>query len=55
MNRIILQLSEIGDAVAVVDIFSHCVLFESQDWLVALYTVGVHGGGRVVDVFRADP
>jgi alkyl sulfatase BDS1-like metallo-beta-lactamase superfamily hydrolase len=52
MNRINFELSTIKDKVAMVEAFSHCVLFETDDGLVAFDTSGVAGGARVVDAIR---
>lgn len=53
MNRINFQLSEIADKVAMVEAFSHCVLFDTDDGLVAFDTSSVQGAGRVVDAVRS--
>jgi alkyl sulfatase BDS1-like metallo-beta-lactamase superfamily hydrolase len=52
INRINHQLSEIGPGVAMVEAFSHCVLFETDDGLVAFDTSNPEGGRRVVDEVR---
>ncbi|MGH6957352.1 MAG: alkyl sulfatase dimerization domain-containing protein [Caulobacteraceae bacterium] len=52
INRINHQLSEIGPGVAMVEAFSHCVLFETDDGLLAFDTSGPAGGARVVDEVR---
>lgn len=52
VNRINFQLSEVADSVAVVEAFSHCVLFDTDDGLVAFDTSGPQGGTRVVDAIR---
>jgi len=52
MNRINFQLSEIGDDIAMVEAFSHCILFPTDDGLVAFDTSGVNGGDRVVQAIR---
>ncbi len=52
INRINHQLSEIADGVAMVEAFSHCVLFETDDGLVAFDTSNEHGGQRVVEQVR---
>ncbi|MGA2952837.1 MAG: alkyl sulfatase dimerization domain-containing protein [Caulobacteraceae bacterium] len=52
LNRINHQLSEIADGVAMVEAFSHCVLFETDDGLVAFDTSGPAGGGLVVEAVR---
>ena len=55
INRINHELSEIGDGVAMVEAFSHCVLFETGDGLVAFDTSGPQGGGRVVEAVVSEP
>ena len=52
MNRINFQLSEIADGVAMVEAFSHCVLFETDDGLVAFDTSSPQGGARVIEAIR---
>lgn len=52
LNRVNFQLSEIADGIAVVEAFSHCILFATNDGLVAFDTSGVQGGERVVDAIR---
>jgi alkyl sulfatase BDS1-like metallo-beta-lactamase superfamily hydrolase len=52
INRINHQLSEIGQGVAMVEAFSHCVLFETDDGLVAFDTSNHLGGSRVVAEVR---
>lgn len=52
LNRINHQLSEIGDGVAMVEAFSHCILFDTDDGLVAFDTSNEHGGARVVEAVR---
>ena len=52
MNRINFELSTIADRIAMVEAFSHCVLFETDDGLVAFDTSGVQGGERVVSAIR---
>jgi alkyl sulfatase BDS1-like metallo-beta-lactamase superfamily hydrolase len=52
INRINHQLSEIGDGVAMVEAFSHSVLFNTDDGLVAFDTSNHQGGQRVVDEIR---
>ena len=46
MNRINFQLSEVADGVAMVEAFSHCVLFESDAGLIAFDTSSPQGAGR---------
>jgi len=52
INRINHELSEIADGIAVVEAFSHCVLFETDDGLLAFDTSSPQGGGRVVEAIR---
>lgn len=52
LNRINHQLSEIGQGVAMVEAFSHSVLFATDDGLVAFDTSNPQGGSRVVDEIR---
>ncbi|MEQ1865979.1 MAG: MBL fold metallo-hydrolase, partial [Micropepsaceae bacterium] len=52
INRINHQLSEIRPGVAVVEAFSHCVLFATDDGLVAFDTSNPNGGGKVVEAVR---
>jgi glyoxylase-like metal-dependent hydrolase (beta-lactamase superfamily II) len=53
INRINHELSEIGDGVAMVEAFSHCIAFETDDGLVAFDTSNEHGGARVVEAVRS--
>jgi len=52
INRINHELSPIADGVAMVEAFSHCVLFETDDGLLAFDTSNPQGGARVVDAVR---
>lgn len=52
INRINHELSELSDDVAVVEAFSHCVLFKTDDGIAAFDTSGAAGGGRVVEAVR---
>lgn len=52
INRINHQLSTVADGVAIVEAFSHCVLFESDDGLLAFDTSSPAGGARVVAEIR---
>ena len=52
INRINHELSVIGDGLAMVEAFSHCICFETDDGLVAFDTSGPQGGGRVVEALR---
>jgi alkyl sulfatase BDS1-like metallo-beta-lactamase superfamily hydrolase len=52
INRINHQLSPIADGVAMVEAFSHCILFETDAGLVAFDTSNPQGGARVVEEVR---
>jgi alkyl sulfatase BDS1-like metallo-beta-lactamase superfamily hydrolase len=52
MNRINFQLSEVADGVAMVEAFSHCILFESDEGLIAFDTSSPQGAGRVIEAIR---
>ncbi|MCP5179731.1 MAG: MBL fold metallo-hydrolase [Pseudomonadales bacterium] len=52
LNRINHQLSMVADGVAMVEAFSHCVLFETDDGLLAFDTSNEAGGARVVEAVR---
>lgn len=52
INRINHQLSPIADGVAMVEAFSHCILFETDDGLLAFDTSNPAGGPRVVEEIR---
>ncbi|HKI75344.1 MAG TPA: alkyl sulfatase dimerization domain-containing protein [Pseudomonadales bacterium] len=52
VNRVNFQLSPIADRIAMVEAFSHCILFQTEDGLVAFDTSSVQGGDRVVDAIR---
>jgi len=52
INRINHQLSEIGAGVAMVEAFSHSILFETDDGLVAFDTSNPMGGSLVVEEIR---
>ena len=45
INRINFQLSSISERVAVVEAFSHCIVFETDDGLLGFDTSSVQGGG----------
>ncbi len=49
VNRITHELSEIAPGVAMVEAFSHSVVFETDDGLVVFDTSGAQGGKLVVD------
>ena len=48
VNRITNELSELADDLAIVESFSHCVAFRSDEGLVAFDASGVHTGEAVV-------
>lgn len=52
INRINHQLSVVADGIAVVEAFSHSVLFETDDGLLAFDASNVGGGARVVAAAR---
>lgn len=52
LNRINHELSEINKSLAVVEAFSHCIVFKTDDGLVAFDTSNEHGGQRCVDAVR---
>ena len=52
INRINHELSAVADGIAVVEAFSHCVLFETDDGLLAFDTSSRNGGARVVEAVR---
>lgn len=52
INRITNQLSEIGDDIAVVESFSHSILFSTEDGLLVFDTSGAMTGERVVEAIR---
>ncbi len=51
-NRVTNELSELGNGIAVVESFSHCVLFDTDDGLVAFDTSGAQTGDKVVGAIR---
>jgi len=52
VNRITHELSTIADGVAMVEAFSHSIVFETVDGLVVFDTSGARSGKRVVDAIR---
>lgn len=52
LNRINHQLSELNDSLAVVEAFSHCIVFRTDDGLVSFDTSNEQGGSRCVDAIR---
>src|SRR5688500_15045488 len=53
VNRVTNELSEVADDLAMVESFSHCVAFRSDEGIVAFDASGVHTGEAVVDALRA--
>lgn len=52
MNRVNFRLSVVTDQIAMVEAFSHCILFDTDDGLVAFDTSGIGGGEKVVQAIR---
>ena len=52
INRVTNQLSELSDDLAIVESFSHCVVFDSGDGLVCFDSSGVHTGQAVFDSLK---
>jgi alkyl sulfatase BDS1-like metallo-beta-lactamase superfamily hydrolase len=52
INRINHELSEIGDQIAIVEAFSHSVVFRTEDGLLVFDTSGPASGDRVVRAIR---
>jgi hypothetical protein len=52
VNRVTQELSELGDGVAVVESFSHCVAVDTGDGLVCFDASGAHTGAAVVEALR---
>lgn len=52
LNRINHQLSELDTNLSVVEAFSHCVTFKTDEGLVSFDTSNEHGGQRCVDAIR---
>ena len=48
INRINQQLSEVGDNIAMVESFSHCIAWDHGDGIACFDTSGVHTGAEVV-------
>ena len=53
LNRINHQLSEINDRLAVVEAFSHCIVFRTDDGLVTFDTSNEQSGARCVEAIRS--
>ncbi|MCZ6711901.1 MAG: MBL fold metallo-hydrolase, partial [Gammaproteobacteria bacterium] len=52
VNRINHELSELTRDIAMVEAFSHSIVFKTDDGLVVFDTSGDRGGVRVVDAIR---
>jgi alkyl sulfatase BDS1-like metallo-beta-lactamase superfamily hydrolase len=52
LNRITHELSELGDGIAMVEAFSHAIVFRTGDGLLVFDTSGAAGGPRVVAAIR---
>lgn len=52
INRITHELSEISDEIAIVEAFSHSIVFRTDDGLVVFDTSGIPSGDRVVKAIR---
>ena len=52
LNRVTNELSELGDGLAVIESFSHCVVWNSDDGLVCFDTSGAGSGRDVVSSLR---
>lgn len=52
LNRINHELSELSSGIAVVEAFSHCVVFKTDDGLVCFDTSNEHGGHKCVRSVR---
>ena len=58
VNRVTNELSELAEGLAIVESFSHCVIWDSGDGLVCFDASGVHTGEAVaaaVRRWRTDP
>ena len=53
LNRINHQLSELGSELAVVEAFSHCIVFKTDDGLVTFDTSNEHGGKKCVEAIQS--
>src|SRR4029453_2810750 len=53
VNRVTNELSEVAPDLALVESFSHCVAFRSEEGIVAFDASGVPGGGGVGGARRA--
>ncbi|MDH3642055.1 MAG: MBL fold metallo-hydrolase, partial [Gammaproteobacteria bacterium] len=52
VNRITHELSELNSSIAMVEAFSHSILFKTDDGMVVFDTSGDRGGSRVVEAIR---
>ena len=52
LNRINFQLTELADDVAMVEAFSHSILFRTGEGLVVFDTSNLQGSNRVVEAIR---
>jgi glyoxylase-like metal-dependent hydrolase (beta-lactamase superfamily II) len=52
VNRVTNELSELGDGLAIVESFSHCIVLDTGDGLVAFDASGAATGRAVVDAVR---
>ena len=52
LNRVTNELSELGDGLAIIESFSHCVVWDSGDGLVCFDTSGAGSGRDVVSSLR---
>jgi len=52
VNRVTNELSELGDDLAIIESFSHCVAFDSGDGVVCFDASGVHTGEAVVAALK---
>ena len=53
LNRITHELSELSNDLAVVEAFSHCIVFKTDEGLVSFDTSNEHGGKRCVDAIKS--
>ena len=53
LNRINHQLSELSNDLAVVEAFSHCIVFKTDDGLVTFDTSNEHGGKKCVSAIQS--
>ena len=53
LNRINHQLSELSSELAVVEAFSHCIVFKTDDGLVTFDTSNEHGGKKCVGAIQS--